>query len=60
MKAQESITQDTINSILDKVNSNELIQFPSTRSRLLQIVSKLQKEDILSQSDLDTLKLNNL
>ena len=60
MTFQKSITQDTINSILDKVNSNDLIQFPSTRSRLLQIVSKLQKEDILSQSDLDTLKLNNL
>jgi len=60
MTFQESLDLDRINSILDKVNSNELKLFPSTRNRLMQIVTKLQKQELLSESDFDTLNLNNL
>jgi hypothetical protein len=60
MTFQESITSDKIQSILDKVNSIELKQFPATRNRLMEIVSKLQMGKFLSESDYETLKLNNL
>lgn len=60
MTFQESITADKIQSILDKVNSIELNLFPATKNRLLEIVLKLQSNKILSESDYETLKLNNL
>jgi hypothetical protein len=60
MTFQESITSDKIQSILDKVNSFELNQFPATRNRLMEIVYKLQVGKVLSESDYETLKLNNL
>lgn len=60
MSFQESITVDKIQSILDKVNSDELKDFPLTRGRLMDIVWKLQNGKILSESDFETLKMNQL
>jgi hypothetical protein len=60
MTTQESFTTDLIQEILDKVNSKELEQFPSVKNRLMQIVSKLQNNQILSERDFITLKLNNI
>lgn len=60
MTFQESIKRDQIQSILDRVNSIDLQQFPSTRERLMQIVAKLQQGKVLSESDYQTMKLNQL
>ncbi len=55
-------TQEThkIQSILNKVNSEELKQFPATRNRLMVIVNKIKQQIILSENDYATLQLNNL
>jgi len=51
---------ENIEVILEKVNSDELKQFPATRNRLMDIVGKLRKCQILSENDIETLKMNNV
>jgi tRNA G46 methylase TrmB len=46
--------------ILLKINSKELKNFCLTKTRLLQIVKKLENNNELSQIDIDTLYLNNI
>ena len=55
-------TQETnkIQLILDKVNSQELKQFPATKNRLIDIVNKIKQQITLSKNDYITLELNSI
>jgi len=60
MNAYQQHKQGQIESILNRVRKDDLRNFPATKSRLLDIVKKLQGEKPLSENDIKTIHLNEI
>lgn len=54
------ISTEIIKEINKVLNTDDYFNFPATKNRLIDIRGKLEKGDLLSDNDFETLRMNRI